>query len=292
MMAKPGCREKCGNLTIPYPFGIGLGCYYDHGFDLSCEDNRTFMHNSSSLMEIYDISLLTGQARVTTLIASRCYNDTSGWASTSTARFFTLSSKANKLTAVGCNTLAFLGGFNEHRAAAGCFSMCLDKQSVDRSGQCSGMGCCQTSIASNLTSFNITFDERYDNSEVQEFNPCSYAFVVEEDWFKFEASYLEGNNFTEKFKDGVPAVLDWVAGRTYCDEAVKNMSSYACISKNSQCIKSPNAIGYLCSCNNGFAGNPYLVDGCQGNFPLLHRFHQNSMESDLSKQKFTSFSNM
>jgi hypothetical protein len=264
-MAKPGCRETCGHLTIPYPFGIGSGCYYDRGFDVSCEDNHTFMHNSSSQVEIYNISLLRGQARVNTLIASKCYgSNIDGWASTQTAPLFTLSSKANKLTAVGCNTLAFLGGYNEHQAAAGCFSMCLNKQSVDRNGQCSGTGCCQTSIAPNLHSFNISFDERYNNSEVHEFNQCSYAFVAEQDSFKFDASYLEGNKLTEEFKDGVPAVLDWVVGRTSCDEAVKNMASYACISKNSQCIESQNAIGYLCNCSKGFAGNPYLTDGCQG----------------------------
>jgi hypothetical protein len=267
-MAKPGCRETCGNLTIPYPFGIGQGCFYSQGFDVSCENNRVFMENSSSQMEIYNISLVRGQARVTTLIASKCFysnsNNTDGWVSSGTADLFTISTKANILTVVGCNTLAFLGGFNEHNVGAGCFSMCSDKQSVDRSGQCSGMGCCQTSIAPNLRSSNITFDDRFDNSEVRGFNPCSYAFVAEQDWFRFEASYLEDNKFTEKFSDGVPTVLDWVAGHEHCDEAVKNISSYACISKNGHCIMSSNATGYLCTCNDGFAGNPYLEEGCQG----------------------------
>ncbi|CAN6247514.1 unnamed protein product [Urochloa humidicola] len=265
-MAKPGCRETCGNLTIPYPFGIGPGCFYSRGFDVSCEGNRTFMHNSSSLMEIYNISLLGGQVRVSNLIAASCYNDgttTDGWASATTADLFTISNKANKLTAVGCNTLAFLDGYNDYMAGAGCFSMCPDKQSVDNSSQCSGMGCCQTSIAPSLTSFNITFDNRYNNSMVQNFNPCSYAFVAEQDWFEFKPSYLEGNKLTETFKDGVPAVLDWVPGRESCDEAAKNRTSYACISKNSQCINSPNATGYLCNCMDGFEGNPYLADGCQ-----------------------------
>ncbi|KAG8057863.1 hypothetical protein GUJ93_ZPchr0002g23139 [Zizania palustris] len=269
-MAKPGCQETCGNLTIPYPFGIGIrpDCYYRQGFDVSCEGNRTFMHNSSSNMTIYNINLLGGQARVSTLIASKCSysnNDTTdGWATAHTADFFTISTRANKLTAVGCNTLAFLGGYNKDQQAtgAGCFSRCLDKQSVDNSGQCSGMGCCQTSIAPNLSSFNLSFDDRFDNSQVNTFNPCSYAFVAEQDWFRFEPAYLEGNKLTDRYKDGVPAVLDWVAGKETCDEAMRNIS-YACVSKNSQCINSKNATGYLCVCNNGFAGNPYLKDGCE-----------------------------
>uniref|UniRef100_A0A8I6XPZ8 Protein kinase domain-containing protein n=1 Tax=Hordeum vulgare subsp. vulgare TaxID=112509 RepID=A0A8I6XPZ8_HORVV len=261
-MAKPGCQETCGNLTIPYPFGIGEGCFHE-GFDVSCENNTVYRHNSSSRLKIYDINLLGGQAKVNTFIASKCLNDTSGWASLDTGKFFTVSTIANKLTAVGCNTLAFLEGYNEHSVGAGCFSMCVDKESVDDGVQCSGMGCCQTSIAPNLVSSNITFDNRFNNHEVRGFNPCSYAFVAEQDWFRFEASYLEDNKFTEKFNDGVPTVLDWVAGYEYCDEAMKNMSMYACISKNSQCITSPNATGYLCKCKNGFAGNPYLEEGCQ-----------------------------
>uniref|UniRef100_A0A0E0LQ78 Protein kinase domain-containing protein n=1 Tax=Oryza punctata TaxID=4537 RepID=A0A0E0LQ78_ORYPU len=280
-MAKPGCRETCGNLTIPFPFGIGDGCFYSHGFDVSCEDGRTYMHNSTSQMEIYNISLFTGQVSVSSLIASECYNTSGriegGWASASTAALFTISSKANKLTAIGCNTLAFLKGYNEQVVGAGCFSMCLDNRSVDSSGQCSGMGYCQTSIAPNLTSFNVTFDSRFNNSQMLDFNPCSYGFVAEQDWFKFEATYLEGNKLTEKFNDGVPAVLDWVVGYESCEEAQKNRSSYACVSTNSRCISSPDATGYLRVCNNGFAGNPYLEEGCQDidecKFPVQYPCH-------------------
>jgi hypothetical protein len=274
-MASPGCRETCGNLTIPYPFGIGPGCYYKQGFDVSCEDNRTFMPNSSSRIQVYNISLLGGQIQVSTLIASKCNytngESTDGWVSVFTTPFFTLSSKANKLTAVGCNTVAFLGGYNKRRAQTGCVSLCLDKESVDFSGQCSGMGCCQTAIAPNLGSLNITFDKSFNNYVVNEFNPCSYAFVAEQDWFRFEASYLQDKKLTDKYKDGVPSVFDWVAGNQPCDEAVKNISSYACISRNSQCFNSPNVTGYLCSCSDGFEGNPYLADGCQGS--QLCRIH-------------------
>jgi hypothetical protein len=65
-----------------------------------------FMHNSSSRMEIYNISLLGGQIRVNTLIAYKCYNNGTTTVSTRTGRLFTISSKANKLTAIGCYTLA------------------------------------------------------------------------------------------------------------------------------------------------------------------------------------------
>ena len=33
--ALPGCLDHCGNLTIPYPFGIGDGCYLRPEFNTS-----------------------------------------------------------------------------------------------------------------------------------------------------------------------------------------------------------------------------------------------------------------
>ncbi|CAD6261433.1 unnamed protein product [Miscanthus lutarioriparius] len=31
------CTRRCGNISIPYPFGIELGCYHDTGFNLTCK---------------------------------------------------------------------------------------------------------------------------------------------------------------------------------------------------------------------------------------------------------------
>nr|DAD29462.1 TPA_asm: hypothetical protein HUJ06_030930 [Nelumbo nucifera] len=41
IMPKPDCPDKCGNITVPYPFGFGddASCYRE-GFQLLC--NHTF----------------------------------------------------------------------------------------------------------------------------------------------------------------------------------------------------------------------------------------------------------
>lgn len=37
-LAKPNCSDHCGNISIPYPFGIGKGCYLEKSFDVECDE--------------------------------------------------------------------------------------------------------------------------------------------------------------------------------------------------------------------------------------------------------------
>ncbi|CAB4276610.1 unnamed protein product [Prunus armeniaca] len=39
LMAKHNCTPKCGNIDIPYPFGIGSGCYFGPRFEITCDQS-------------------------------------------------------------------------------------------------------------------------------------------------------------------------------------------------------------------------------------------------------------
>nr|TKW40474.1 hypothetical protein SEVIR_1G248300v2 [Setaria viridis] len=61
-------------------------------------------------------------------------------------------------------------------------------------------------------------------------------------------------------------VIKWVVANLTCQEAKQsNPKYYACISHNSSCQdvrRGKTNYGYLCKCNDGFHGNPYLRNNC------------------------------
>ncbi|XP_064992402.1 wall-associated receptor kinase 4-like [Musa acuminata AAA Group] len=70
----PGCRTRCGEIDVPYPFGIGPNCSRE-GFSLDCNTTddgleKLFVFN----VEITDISLPLGQTRMLNEISWQCYN--------------------------------------------------------------------------------------------------------------------------------------------------------------------------------------------------------------------------
>nr|POE73337.1 wall-associated receptor kinase 2 [Quercus suber] len=60
----------------------------------------------------------------------------------------------------------------------------------------------------------------------------------------------------------MPMVLDWAIGNETCND-VEKKSNYIC-GDNSSCQNSEDSSGYRCKCKDGYDGNPYLPNGCQG----------------------------
>ncbi|KAM5587431.1 hypothetical protein ABKV19_006065 [Rosa sericea] len=264
--AKPGCTDRCGNLTIPYPFGIGPDCYMAEAFSVSC---NTFTKPPTAMwrdspIAINNIYLAEGEMQIMQYVAYDCY-DSQGWTVFNkpllTVPPFTVSHTRNKFIAVGCDTYALFRGYraDEERYMTGCMSICDNLDSVEQS--CSGVGCCLADIPRGLENYTVTLDSYYNHTYILDFNPCSYAFIVEEGKFTFSPNTsFEDLSNTEK----LPMILNWEIGEGPCDEAQKK-DDYAC-KENSKCVNrtiSDELSGYICHCQPGYQGNPYLPDGCQ-----------------------------
>ncbi|KAK6938348.1 Wall-associated receptor kinase, galacturonan-binding domain, partial [Dillenia turbinata] len=261
--ALPGCQDSCGDISIPYPFGIGKGCYIDKHFNITCNTTANKAYLGLGNINVLNISL-DGQLRVLNYAAYDCYNK-SGTTHHNEPQLnstkFLLSHTHNKFTAVGCDTRAFVEGFGENYYATGCITMCRknDTDSLDTS--CSGIGCCQTSIPKGANSYGrISVSSYYNHSYVLDFNPCSHAFVSEINSFNFSLDELLREPSVPATPE-YPLVLDWTIGNQTCDKA-NATPDYAC-KENTYCYDPENVPGYRCNCSEGYQGNPYLSNGCQ-----------------------------
>ncbi|URD83258.1 Wall-associated receptor kinase [Musa troglodytarum] len=256
------CIRRCGNIDVPYPFGIEPGCYRD-GFDLSCNVTESKLYAGN--IEIIGMDVLNGQARVYKRISWDCHDPIApskeSIAMDLTGSPFTFSDTRNKFTAIGCDTIALFVGSTDQSYSTGCVSICNDNTTFSN-GSCFGAGCCQTSILPGLQFFNITFSST-GHKDISWDNPCSFAFLVDGSWYSFRTTDLNETDFYDRNDGRVPMVLDWSIGDVGCEEARQNSTSYACRSNNSRCLNATNGIGYLCNCSSGYQGNPYVEGGCE-----------------------------
>ncbi|KAE8100175.1 hypothetical protein FH972_018100 [Carpinus fangiana] len=169
---------------------------------------------------------------------------------------YTISNSKNKFTVIGCDTSAYLSGYqNGELYKIGCSSECPTFKNVVN-GSCSGVGCCELGFPDGLKNISTVEVNSFNNhSNVWDFNPCGY-----EGQFNFTADHLK--NYTNQT---VPLVLDWAVSNLTCEEA-RNKPNFACKDINNECIDlQTRQDGYRCQCKQGCKGNPYLQGqgGCQ-----------------------------
>jgi len=300
MVAKPGCPDKCGNVEIPFPFGLAEGCFLDHDptFHITCDHSG---QPKTGTVPITSISIENHELHVLQWVAQDCYysinpynrsatlcpsfegpviyrtnnpNSPVGLSRLNCKNFvnngssfwvdgqFTISNSKNKFIVLGCDTTAYLRGYQNGEAySLGCSSQCPSLDNVVN-GSCSGVGCCEVGFPDGLKNITMDVQSFNNHSQVLNFNPCGYAFVVEKSKFNFSVDYLK--KLTETM---FPLVLDWVVSNQTCEKA-KKKKNFAC-KENSECVDLKNTRqqqGYRCKCKQGYQGNPYVHKGCQGTY--------------------------
>ncbi|KAL5729297.1 hypothetical protein ACHQM5_002270 [Ranunculus cassubicifolius] len=257
---KPGCQAKCGNVNIPYPFGIGANCSIEIWANVNCNTTfdppRPFIYD----VEIAEFSLT--EVRIKNSIGTSCFNQTGFRLSLIPSRLslygtpYTFSSTKNKLTAVGCDTFV-IADLDNAAYTSGCTTSCNKVEDVIE-GSCTGIGCCQSSIPKGTKDYIALAGTNFNYTRVWSFDSCGSVFIGEEDKYNFKVSDFTNNT---SLRD-VPIVVNFGIGNKTCNAARQDVTTFAC-KDNSDCYDSVDDNGYLCRCNNGFQGNPYLDQGCQ-----------------------------
>ncbi|KAL5789512.1 hypothetical protein ACOSQ2_004400 [Xanthoceras sorbifolium] len=240
------CTSKCGDVTIPFPFGIGDNCSIDIWFTIDCRRNKPYLRNID--LEVLDISL-DGTMRVSYSIYNTCNQNKSV---ENTAYLentpFIFSQTRNKFIGVGCGKFFFMS--YDDSPIAQCTTTC------DSNNKTRENSYCQDVVVSSLKRYDPYFEELK--------QACNYAVLVEQQWLEDNLKNpLDIKNFTH-----VPVALEWSVFRLSFDIFEKNKSkaiyqlSSTCEISACSCFSS-NFPTVRCNCMNGFGGNPYLLQGCQ-----------------------------
>ncbi|TKY74203.1 Wall-associated receptor kinase 2 [Spatholobus suberectus] len=267
-ISKPDCQTDCGNVTIPFPFGLTENCSLNSSFLITCNhtlsSHTPFLKNNhfSPGVRVLDISL-DGELNISLPVARDCiyYSELVATGYSFDLRPFHLSSTRNKLTVVGGNTVGIVGPTNIFEQYSACVSLYDSESITNRS--CSGIGCCEIPIPPRLSNFSyFSFPNVFNKSIIWQENPypCSYAFLVIDGEYQFYTTRTDLLNLSSDTT--FPVVVDWAVGNNKCQDA-KSASSYACKSDHSECYDAKVGQGYLCNCSSGFRGNPYISDGCR-----------------------------
>ncbi|CAL5022448.1 unnamed protein product [Urochloa decumbens] len=232
-----GCKTTCGNVRVPYPFGIGpSGCYLP-GFDLTCDTShippQLFIGNGT-LLQVTHISLDNSTVRLCSpaIDTTKHFSFKWGYIHKGTwggsqwglgdSRPYVLAKARNELILSGCHVFAELLTTDSDQIINSCGSVCNDDETatdVDEEycsvhprnphcRKCSGIGCCQVPVPVGRASYKVMVKSIRNAVPIISDDPFT-VLIAEQGWFN--------KNVTTELMSGadgttVPVMLAWMVG--------------------------------------------------------------------------------
>ncbi|KAM0038696.1 putative wall-associated receptor kinase, galacturonan-binding domain-containing protein [Helianthus debilis subsp. tardiflorus] len=248
--AKDGCKPKCGNVKIPYPFGIGVNCSINKWYNVDCNSSTPYLSELNHL-EVLGVDLENQTVTINTPIISGCNQTNSVDLGSSP---FMFSKSQNIFVFEGCGNAAMM----EHGSLlTGCSSTCRNDSTVSDKNNCLGISCCQTTIPHHVTSYsmNLTGAERVGGDRT-----CRSALFIDKD------SYLKRRKSRQSVAEGdsyLPISLLW----TLSDGDQASCCYYRRFKVQVDMNNGTSMDSWKCPYSTDFwklEGNTYLRDGCHG----------------------------
>uniref|UniRef100_A0A453AD88 Protein kinase domain-containing protein n=2 Tax=Aegilops tauschii TaxID=37682 RepID=A0A453AD88_AEGTS len=284
----PHCQTSCGAVEVPYPFGIGDGCYWP-GFNLTCD--RTRGREPRLLvgadLQVVEISLTNSTVRIVDIAGQVRLTFSAGldgngtWGGLGAASPYVLSEMRNQFVVTGCNVQVTLVGESDDSSGGNviccCSSFCSTNNkltgALTSSPGYGAAGCCDTPIPIGRPSYGVEMKSLDSRNEYAHRLPIAVR-IAERGWFESAYAVLlnDSPGYSPSRRPAVPVVLDFAVdskpvmlpGMATSGCPVDARRS-ACQSSHASCrnVSGKYRSGYVCRCLDGYRGNPYLAGGCK-----------------------------
>ncbi|XP_042755176.1 wall-associated receptor kinase-like 1 [Lactuca sativa] len=248
--AKLECKEMCGDVRIPYPFGIGTDCSLNKWYTVNCNSTTPYLSALNNL-EILDINVRNQTVTANVSMISDCKNLVRNNSQIMNVDLgsspFLFSRVQNTFVVEGCGNAVIL---DNGSAIAGCSTTCRNGTFSNRD-KCLGVSCCQTTIPRYLKSYTMDLT----GLETQGGDGgCGYAFLVDEN------SYVEGRLAESNFY--VPISLQWTLAEAEFDQI---QCCHLRVRLKLDLGNGTSIASWKCSVpqSRPIKGNPYLSSGCE-----------------------------